>query len=736
MRIYSSLLALIGNPFISWKTQILVTTHALETCMNSPTSSSRLACWKPFAVLAVASACVLMPARAATVSHVVHMSLDGLGAKYLEFYVTNAPDQFPNFVRLMNEGAFTMNARCDYDYSETVPNHATMFTARPVNQPLDAPLTTHHGYANNFPGANDTLHNAGNTNVPYKASFFDVAHDHGLGTALYTGKTRLAICERSYNELNGAFDLFGEDDGRDKIDIASIADVSGASISNQVTQVVADLSSAEPKQYTFIHIAEPDLTGHASGWGSANWSNAVRMVDTQIGRILETIRGNPVLDGSTAVIIAADHGGGGVIPNAHTESYHITNYTIPFFLWGPGVTPGADLYSLFNNRADPGTNRADYSVSPQPVRGGDGGNLALALLGLPPIPDSYFRPELKMLQPPVTVTRDGVLMTVWWPADSDGFFLEYGNDPFAPVWYRVTQGIVNHGDRLSYTFDLQVTRGVGYFRLRTSGLSITTQPRPQTVFAGNSATFQVGARGSGPLRYQWYRSNRRVIGATNSVLTIPAVTATDIASYSVVVADYRDSATSDAVALTALTAPLITRHPTNQVVTSNGIARFTVEAAGGGQLSYQWKRNGETLAGANEASLVVEGVTLSVEGEYTVVVTDLNGSVESDPARLSVAIPPVFIVQPLSQSVNVGGTVTLTATVAGNPPPFSFEWRRGSVFVASNLVESATASLTISNVQPSDAGSYRVICRNAALPIGRISGIATLTVLTNAAGGQ
>ena len=208
-------------------------------------------------------------------------------------------------------------------------------------RPADAPITANHGYNNNFPGAADTFHNSGNTNVPYKASFFDVAHDHGLSTALYTGKTRLAICERSYNEVNGAFDLFGEDDGRDKIDFAAVADVSGANISNEVNSLVLDLGRTTPKRYSFIHIAEPDLTGHASGWGSANWSNAVRMVDVQLGRILDAINANSVLAGETALIIAADHGGGGVTLNGHTESYQITNYTIPFFLWGSRVPAGA-----------------------------------------------------------------------------------------------------------------------------------------------------------------------------------------------------------------------------------------------------------------------------------------------------------------------------------------------------------------------------------------------------------
>jgi hypothetical protein len=74
---------------------------------------------------------------------VVHVSLDGLGAKYLQFYVTNAPAQFPNFNRLITNGASTFNARCDYDFSEPVPNHISMFTARPVSQTAGQANTLH-----------------------------------------------------------------------------------------------------------------------------------------------------------------------------------------------------------------------------------------------------------------------------------------------------------------------------------------------------------------------------------------------------------------------------------------------------------------------------------------------------------------------------------------------------------------------------------------------------------------
>ena len=103
---------------------------------------------------------------AAQVQYVVQVSLDGLGGKYLESYVSNAPAQFPNLVRLIQAGASTFNARCDFDLSETAPNHASIFTGRPVIQPPGRPNTVHHGYANNFPLATDTLHASGNPAVP------------------------------------------------------------------------------------------------------------------------------------------------------------------------------------------------------------------------------------------------------------------------------------------------------------------------------------------------------------------------------------------------------------------------------------------------------------------------------------------------------------------------------------------------------------------------------------------
>lgn len=409
---------------------------------------------------------VVAAAGAAPVSHVIHISLDGLGAKYLEFYVTNAPAQFPNFIRLRDQGASTFNARCDYDISETVPNHASMFTGRPVMQPAGAPNTTHHGYSLNIPGPGDTFHASGNPNVPYKTSFFDVAHDYGLSTALYAGKARLSICDRSYDTTNGAIDTTEVDNGRDKIDFSSVADVSGASIANEINTVLQDLTNAAPKRYSFIHIAEPDITGHSAGWGSVSWSNAVRMVDTQLGRIIDAVNLNPLLSNQTVLIVSADHGGGGVNRMAHTEAYHITNYTIPFFLWGLTIPAGTNVYSLFSNRADPGTNRTDYSTQPQPLRNADGGNIALTLLGLPPIPGSFYLPAFKAPEVALAIARFEEQLGVFWSDPSDAYALEAADVLGANAnWQTITEGISAIDTVRVYTLQNASQNTARFFRL-------------------------------------------------------------------------------------------------------------------------------------------------------------------------------------------------------------------------------------------------------------------------------
>jgi hypothetical protein len=272
-----------------------------------------------------------------------------------------------------------------------------MLTGRPVSRPVSFPDTAHHDYrTNSDPKPDWTLHNRGNPNVDYIASTFDVAHDNGLRTALFTGKSKFVIYDQSYNDTNGAPDSVGEVDyGRGKIDQYVYNENTDLLVSQFLDQMKMD-----PFNYAFFHFRDADAAGHSHGWGRNKWDTAVQDVNRYLGQILEMVENDERLKGRTAVILTADHGGVG---RGHWNKFNEANYTIPVFVWSPGNIPAnVDLYELYpRSIADPGTDRITYPEKPQPMRNGGTGNLALHYLGLLPVPGS-------MIDSPYFITHCGI----------------------------------------------------------------------------------------------------------------------------------------------------------------------------------------------------------------------------------------------------------------------------------------------------------------------------------------
>lgn len=78
----------------------------------------------------------------------------------------------------------------------------------------------------------------------------------------------------------------------------------------------------------------------------------------------------------------------------------------------------------------------------------------------------------------------------------------------------------------------------------------TTQPSNQTVFAGDTAKFTVGAGGTSPLNYQWSFYATNLAGATNSVLVLTNAQFSQSGNYSVLVSNPYASNNSVTVTLT------------------------------------------------------------------------------------------------------------------------------------------------------------------------------------------
>jgi hypothetical protein len=188
--------------------------------------------------------------------YVIHISVDGLRGDYIHERINkDTMDLFGNFERLRQEGAYTFNGRTDDTHTNTIPNHTSTLTGRPVSRPISYPETAHHDYrTNSAPKPDWTLHNRGNQYVDYIASTFDVAHDNSLRTALFTGKSKFVIYDQNYNATNGARDLIGEDDhGRGKID--EYVYTEGTNI---LTSKFMEEMKTDPFNYTFFHFRDAD----------------------------------------------------------------------------------------------------------------------------------------------------------------------------------------------------------------------------------------------------------------------------------------------------------------------------------------------------------------------------------------------------------------------------------------------------------------------------------------------
>jgi hypothetical protein len=342
-------------------------------------------------------------ATAEPVQYVIHVSVDGLRPDAITVL---GPTNLPNFYRMRTEGAFTDNARSDYDYTITLPNHTTQLTGRGV---LGA---AGHGWtANDDPPAGATL--ASNRGF-YVAGAFDVAHDHGLRTGEYASKSKFSLFNTSWSSTNGAPDVTGEDNGRGKIDIYvntnDTAVLVNTVVANMITQAL---------HYTFIHLADLDTAGHSSGWDptpGSPYSNTLKRMDDRLGVVFSLVTTNAQLAGRTAVILTADHGG---YLYDHANPALPVDYTVPFYVWGPGTIAGGPLYTLNpTNRLDPGTSRPAYSAPVQPIRNGDAANVCLKLLGLPAVPGSTIgaAQDLALTVPPPgdlrgVVSGSGVTLT-------------------------------------------------------------------------------------------------------------------------------------------------------------------------------------------------------------------------------------------------------------------------------------------------------------------------------------
>ncbi|MEN9574263.1 MAG: hypothetical protein RL514_2118 [Verrucomicrobiota bacterium] len=266
------------------------------------------------------------------------------------------------------------------------------------------------------------------------------------------------------------------------------------------------------------------------------------------------------------------------------------------------------------------------------------------------------------------------------------------------------------------------------------------QPQSLTVVQGQNATFSANAVGSAPLTYQWRFAGVNITGATNTAITLNNVVAAQAGLYSVVIGNPFGTTTSANATLTVLVPPTIAAggalggpdgQPQSLTVFQGQNATFSVNAIGTAPLTYQWRFGGVNIPGATGSAVTLPNVLTNQAGLYSVVISNSGGTTTSANATLTVLVPPTISPgpngggpdgQPQSLTVVQGQNATFSVNATGTAP-LLYQWRFGGI----NLTGATNTSVTLNNVQASQAGLYSVIISNSGG--STTSSNATLTVL-------
>jgi hypothetical protein len=142
------------------------------------------------------------------------------------------------------------------------------------------------------------------------------------------------------------------------------------------------------------------------------------------------------------------------------------------------------------------------------------------------------------------------------------------------------------------------------------------------------------------------------------------------------------------------------------------------------------------IAGSiRSASPVIIG-TPTAAGTFTITVQGFNAQGLTNNVRHEIvfqiaggaSVAPAITAQPQSQTVVAGANVTFSVTATGSPPP-TYQWTLNGA----PILGATGSTLTLSNVQAANAGSYAVNVSNPAVTTPVVSAAAILTV--NPAGG-
>lgn len=188
-------------------------------------------------------------------------------------------------------------------------------------------------------------------------------------------------------------------------------------------------------------------------------------------------------------------------------------------------------------------------------------------------------------------------------------------------------------------------------------LAISQQPTNLTVNPGDTAVFTVAAAGLPRPKYQWKLNGNDIPGARFNTLTVVNSLTDDVGEYSVTVSNGFETLTSELATLSLSAtpqAPEVVTAPVDRRVFVNQTATFIAVASAVPQPTYQWRKDGTSIAGATGNSYTIPAAQLSDNGTYSVAIQNSLGRLTNE-ATLTVTRRPHLAITEIAPAQSTNG---------------------------------------------------------------------------------
>jgi hypothetical protein len=212
------------------------------------------------------------------------------------------------------------------------------------------------------------------------------------------------------------------------------------------------------------------------------------------------------------------------------------------------------------------------------------------------------------------------------------------------------------------------------------------------------------------VEYHWFKGDVQLFdgpkysGAHTNALTIKNAQSSDAGQYKAmaVAPTAVNISASTNVGLNLYAATQITTAPVGKKVCEGTKETLTVTATGGGTMTYQWKKDGQDIAGATASSYEIASMDAASAGSYTVVATGACGSVSAS-ANIVYSTKPTVTLPTPAETIKSGAKLSLSVN-ANEDGATSYKWfLNGTALTDPNATNREYIKFNVTNA---DAGKY------------------------------